>query len=214
MRTAVCTPPGERSEPDFARGAVREGLNRSPAFPGCHATRCATSHSGMLPSRRSIRCPGYDYGRPGGYFVTIGTWRMRSTLGWVTAAGFQPNDLGRIAAQTWQEIPRHFPTVALDTWCVMPNHVHGIVWLQPEDGSPRLRPALGLVVRMFKASAARRINRILGQLGVPVWHRNYYERIIRSRDALEATRRYIELNPRRWWEAKRGPLQDAPWRGG
>jgi REP element-mobilizing transposase RayT len=156
----------------------------------------------MYPCRRSIRLPGFDYGRPGAYFVTIGTWRMRPILGRVTAGGFEPNDLGRIVGENWRRIPDHFPTICLDAWCVMPNHLHGILWLQLADGSPGLSPPLGLVVRIFKASAARRINRMLGMPGAPVWHRNYYERILRTRGVLEHARWYIELNPRRWWQAK------------
>jgi REP element-mobilizing transposase RayT len=34
--------------------------------------------------------------------------------------------------------------------------------------------------------------------GVPVWQRNYYERIIRNDEELARARRYIEENPMRW----------------
>ena len=159
----------------------------------------------MFPNRRSIRLPGFDYRRPGAYFVTIGTWRMKPTLGQVTAAGFDANESGRIVAAAWREIPAHFPTVKLDAWCVMPNHLHGILWLEPADGSPKLCPPLGLVVGLFKSSSARRINHLIGIPGAPVWHRNYYERIIRTRDALDPVRRYIDLNPEKWWEDRLRP---------
>ena len=69
--------------------------------------------------RRSIRLPGYDYSSAGAYFVTICTYK-RDLL-------FDDPVLRRVAEALWQHIPRHFPDVQLDTWVVMPNHVHGII---------------------------------------------------------------------------------------
>jgi len=34
--------------------------------------------------------------------------------------------------------------------------------------------------------------------GVPFWHRNYYEHIIRNEDSLNRIRHYIATNPSRW----------------
>jgi len=153
-----------------------------------------------MHSRRSIRLRAHDYRGPGAYFITVCTDRMLPTLGSVTAGGFAPSTLGKIVAWAWKAIPEHFPTVSLDAWCVMPNHLHGILWLAPADGHPELSPQLGVVVRQFKAAAARGTKLSPGRHDRRIWHRNYYERIIRTRDQLRATRRYIDLNPRRWWE--------------
>jgi REP element-mobilizing transposase RayT len=35
--------------------------------------------------------------------------------------------LGEAARQGWLEIPKHFPSVILDEFVIMPNHVHGII---------------------------------------------------------------------------------------
>jgi REP element-mobilizing transposase RayT len=69
--------------------------------------------------RRSIRLKGYDYAQPGAYFCTIVT-HQRELL-------FDDPVLRRIVETMWQHIPRHAPHVSLDEWCVMPNHVHGIL---------------------------------------------------------------------------------------
>jgi len=37
--------------------------------------------------------------------------------------------LPRMATEFWNEIPRHFPDVALDAFAVMPNHIHGILYV-------------------------------------------------------------------------------------
>ncbi|MFZ1344403.1 transposase [Thiothrix eikelboomii] len=38
-----------------------------------------------------------------------------------------PNEAGILVQQCWEAIPKHFPSVILDEFVVMPNHVHGII---------------------------------------------------------------------------------------
>ena len=39
------------------------------------------------------------------------------------------SDVGKIATQCWEEIPKHFPNAILHEYVIMPNHVHGIIEL-------------------------------------------------------------------------------------
>ena len=73
--------------------------------------------------RRSIRIKGYDYSQPGAYFVTICTRDRECLLGSV----LRLNEFGEIARRCWEEIPGHFPSVELDAFVVMPNHIHAIM---------------------------------------------------------------------------------------
>jgi hypothetical protein len=67
-----------------------------------------------------------------------------------------------------------------------------------------------LVMGYFKMNSARRINELLHSPGIPVWQRNYYERIVHDAPVrgihefpvrgLDSVRRYIRLNPERWQE--------------
>ena len=43
--------------------------------------------------------------------------------------------------------------------------------------------------------------------GVPVWHRNYYERIIRDDRELDAIREYIAANPAKWADDDYHPMR-------
>jgi REP element-mobilizing transposase RayT len=61
------------------------------------------------------------------------------------------------------------------------------------------------LVAGFKSAATRRINEIRGTLGVPVWQRNYYERIIRSDEELNRIRQYIVDNPAHWEHDRENP---------
>ncbi len=47
------------------------------------------------------------------------------------AAAVELSPLGRIVDECWREIPAHFPGVAIPSYVVMPNHIHGIVRITP-----------------------------------------------------------------------------------
>ena len=84
---------------------------------------------GLDRPRRSLRLPGHNYGWDGTYFVTICAHGHVCRFGEVERDGVRLNRHGRLVASAWRTIPRHFPGVALDSWVVMPNHLHGIVKL-------------------------------------------------------------------------------------
>jgi hypothetical protein len=79
--------------------------------------------------RRSIRLAGYDYAQAGAYFVTICAGGRNCLFGEIIDGEMQLNDAGRVATRCWNEIPAHFHHAALDEFVVMPNHVHGIIFI-------------------------------------------------------------------------------------
>ena len=87
------------------------------------------SYDPELHKRRSIRLPKYDYSLPGVYFVTICTQNRKCLFGDIADGIMRPNDAGRTAQRCWDDIPNHFPHVALDMVVIMPNHVHGILMI-------------------------------------------------------------------------------------
>ena len=72
----------------------------------------------------------------------------------------------------------------------------------PEDREAyrlaRRRMTIPLVIGYLKMNSAKRINLLLNCSGVPVWQRNYYERIVRDDPAYKAIRYYIQMNPANW----------------
>ena len=46
------------------------------------------------------------------------------------------NEIGRMAAARWRAIPDHFRQIRLDSFVVMPNHIHGIILLPDGIGDP------------------------------------------------------------------------------
>ncbi len=133
--------------------------------------------------RRSIRLKGYDYSTAGAYFITICTHEREQTFGDVLDRTMVLNELGHIAQLHWQKLARHYSHLIVDRSVVMPNHLHGIILLDlsilhergyANDDSKSISEIIG----SFKTFSARAINKIRQLNGVPVWQRNYYERII------------------------------------
>jgi len=77
--------------------------------------------------RHSIRLKEYDYALPGAYFVTICTRDRACLFGHVMNGEMHLNAAGEIAQRCWEDIPTHFPSVELDAFVIMPNHVHGLI---------------------------------------------------------------------------------------
>lgn len=173
----------------------------------------------MLANRRSIRLRGYDYRSPGSYFVTIVTYDHAKIFGRIENGEMHLSPAGIIARDTWLRIPVLSPWITLDEWVVMPDHIHGILHFgnalllanpkttSAREDNPRPKGApsgsLGAIMAQYKGTSGGRINKLRGLPGARIWHRNYYEHIIRHDDALERIRRYIRLNPTRWQTSRK-----------
>ena len=81
--------------------------------------------------RRSIRLRGYDYAQAGTYFVTICTRNHACLFGEVVDGEMRLNEVGRLVKDEWLRTGTMRPNVRVipQEFVVMPNHVHGIVWL-------------------------------------------------------------------------------------
>jgi REP element-mobilizing transposase RayT len=173
------------------------------------------------PGRRSIRLAGYDYSSSGVYFVTICAFRRMMSFGKIHNAKMIPNAIGTLVEASWFELPIRLPTVELDAFAIMPNHVHGIIVLHNEtraetSSAPtnsNRTPALAHVVQTFKSLAYAGVRRQLRRTG-PLWQRDYYEHIVRTGNALTAIQGYIWENPLRWQFDRENPqsklAQDSP----
>ena len=164
---------------------------------------------------------GYDYSSDGAYFVTICTREREALLGEVIDGVMHLNDAGRLVDGIQHGLSHHFSNVELDEWMVMPNHVHGIIRIvgegfsRPEQDAnegartaPLRRRTLGQVVAYFKHQSTKAINVCWGDPNpaVPIWQRNYYERIIRNDDELNRIRQYIRDNPSNWHHDPENPI--------
>lgn len=159
--------------------------------------------------RRSLRLKGFDYTRPGAYSITICTVMNRHIFGHVVDGVMAFSATGAIVEACWQAIPEHSPTVKPVVFQIMPNHVHGILWITAvgpsnKRNARRNGPAagsLGAVVGSFKSAASRLNNENLAPgARRTLWERDFHDRIIRNEQELAALRAYIRNNPASWSE--------------
>jgi putative transposase len=76
---------------------------------------------------RSIRLKGYDYSRPGYYFVTMCVYGGYYLFGTIKNNIMFLNDWGKMVNKWWLKLIKKYTTINLDAHIVMPNHIHGII---------------------------------------------------------------------------------------
>lgn len=151
--------------------------------------------------RKSIRLRGYDYSKPGRYFVTILTYARKPLFGSLD----WPADLKDITEACWNEIPTHYPEVRLHEFVVMPDHLHGIIEIMPNEAhfkkeQPEIHEyqkiipkSLGSIIRGFKLGVTKKVHEKYPD--IKVWARNYHESIVRNDAMLYRIKNYIKKNP-------------------
>jgi REP element-mobilizing transposase RayT len=122
---------------------------------------------GKKPSMKR-RCEPHNYRDRGIYMLTLCTEGRRPLFGSLkgdTAVAEGPDRphieltaLGRSIAECWRAIPLHYPAIRLLKLCIMPDHIHGVLFVQE-----RMEQHLGQVVNGFKAGT-RKAARELGIL--------------------------------------------------
>jgi putative transposase len=134
--------------------------------------------------RRSLRLPNYDYTLAGCYSLTICSLDRECLFGEIRENEVLLSNVGHVVQSCWDELPLHFPRIILDAMVLMPNHLHAIVFLRPQqaDGSPHSQSALRLgvasgslsaIVRSFKSASTRAANQVGGRPSRSLWQRNY-----------------------------------------
>jgi REP element-mobilizing transposase RayT len=92
-------------------------------------------------NRRSIRLKGYDYSKAGLYFITICTHERKPWFGEIEKDEMVLNEYGQIAFDQWIKLPERYPHMELDAFQIMPNHMHGILWIKHLPVGAGLAPA-------------------------------------------------------------------------
>ncbi len=79
--------------------------------------------------RKYLRLPGYDYSGDGLFFITIDCYHLECRFGKIIKGKMTLNDFGEIAFDEWLKLSDRFDNFQLDTFQIMPNHMHAIVSL-------------------------------------------------------------------------------------
>lgn len=159
----------------------------------------------------SARLSNWDYGSHGLYFITICTKDRVPYFGEIVSerdpktqniASLRRTPIGEIAYQNWLDIPKHFDFIELDEFVIMPNHIHGILFINRPDKQFWEKNKFGIqsqnlasVIRGYKAS----VKTYATQNNIEFnWQPRYHDRVIQNKKEYLNVREYIFKNPEQW----------------
>ena len=183
-------------------------------------------HKYRIPS---ARLQTWDYGANGLYFITICTQNRECYFGDIVETRFIASQIGELVRKYWYEIPEHFPYVKLDTFVVMPNHVHGIIVIDKpygdaigDDGcngrsqlepqpltnktggitgnkNPMIHENISRIIRWYKAKCSFNARKIHADFA---WQTRFHDHIIRDEKSFITIQTYINESPMKWVDDK------------
>ncbi|MCK8816335.1 transposase [Natroniella sulfidigena] len=170
--------------------------------------------------RKRLRLEEYDYSQNGYYFVTLCTKNKESLFGEIINNESSLNEAGQMIEKWWIKLEDKF-NLRLDKYIIMPNHFHGIIQLKTNSCADSISeeddiciekagrhpglplPSLSKIMQWFKTMTTNEYIRKVREddwqpFNKKLWQRSFYDRVIRSEDELNQTRKYIINNPRKW----------------
>ena len=155
--------------------------------------------------KNSLRLQGYDYSRPGAYFITLCTKNGEMMFGEVVYAPCAKMKLtayGTVVQTVLEQVNEHYANLRLEAYIIMPNHIHMLIqiidrgnYAETEITSNPCKALTATVVRTLKTLTTKAI-------GFSLWQRSYYDNIVRNAHEYEIIKNYIENNPSTWAKDK------------
>ena len=153
-----------------------------------------------LPKRKHPRLDDYDYSTTGAYFITICTQSRRCLLSHIVGRGLAPAEIqytvyGRIAQEQLLLLEQRYPSLKIDRYVIMPNHIHAILLLEETAGGSQ-RPTIMDIVCAYKSLTTRQCKKIrpIDKL----FQTSFYEHVIRGYEDYKEIAEYIVNNPKQW----------------
>ena len=179
------------------------------------------AYAGERQPSMKRRCLDHDYSQRGMYMVTLVTEGRRKLFGDVAghsdagpgstgAPRMVLSELGKSVVRCWQSISEHYPEIKLIKLQMMPDHLHGILFVQREMDNH-----LGIVLKGFKTGCNKEYRKlIVGCVATMLQHsgqrqkhtgheegllfeRNYNDRLLLREGQLQRWIDYLDDNPRR-----------------
>ena len=158
------------------------------------------------------RLVGHDYTRRGIYMLTMAVEGRRPLFGRVCGSSADPRveltELGTAVRDEWWNIPNYHPQVKVFALQMMPDHLHGILFI-----SEPLSCGLGGVVRGFKTGCGRAYRRLIAPHYVATQSRQtkkgshpehgllfepgYNDMVLRTDEEYQRWKHYLHDNPSR-----------------
>ncbi|MBO7149129.1 MAG: transposase [Clostridia bacterium] len=151
-----------------------------------------------FPKRKRIRLKGYDYSKPGAYFITICVEGRRKILSNIVVgddADIVPQNnlssIGVICEKFIKNINVKYENAEVNKYVIMPNHIHLIIYLHGTMRASSPTKSIESIIRSFKTMVTKEIGR-------SIWQRSYHDHIIRGEKDYRKIWEYIDTNIIRW----------------
>lgn len=142
----------------------------------------------------------HDYTRVGFYMITILTAERRQLFGVCHDNRVNLSEAGETVKRRWHEIPLHRPTIEASTLVIMPDHLHGIIYVKEQLPKP-----VGDTIRGFKSGITSELRKTFDDPKLEIWEKSFHDRVIMNPETLHEERIYIADNPRRYCLRKAHP---------
>ena len=152
-----------------------------------------------LPQRKHPRLKEYDYSTEGAYYITICTYNRKCLLSQIVGRGLAPAETrytpyGRIAEEQLLLLEKRYPSLKIDQYVIMPNHIHLLLLLN--DSSEDRRPSIPDVMCAYKSLTTRACKEV--QPIDKLFQTSFYEHVIRGHADYIEIAEYILNNPKQW----------------
>ncbi len=155
----------------------------------------------------TTRLRDWNYASRGMYFVTFCVKDRVCCLADVETARWDVSHAGQIVTEEILFTERVRPNIMIDSWIVMPDHVHMIIEIMEEGNGvfekagqrKTIAGSLGQVVNQLKGAVTKRIRAVDPTFA---WLPRFYGTVIRDDVSLERIREYIRNNPQKWREER------------
>ena len=162
------------------------------------------NENGAFPKRKHPRLKYFNYASTGAYYVTICTHNKACLFSRIVGRGLAPAEefdveytkWGALAEQQLLSLATRYPSVIIDRYVIMPNHIHIIFFLHNGTEESDASPTLMDIICTYKSLTTRECRKkgFNGKL----FQASFYEHIIRTPNEYENIATYIYHNPARW----------------
>lgn len=151
------------------------------------------------PKRKKNRLTGFDYSSAGKYFITICTHNKENSLSQIIVGDGSPvpqlTSIGKIVDKYINCINDKYPSVFVDNYVIMPNHIHLLLAIAENNTeNTKISSVIGwfkyFVTKVYNADSIEK---------VPVFQRSYHDHIIRNDKSYQMIYDYINNNPSVWY---------------
>ena len=101
------------------------------------------------------------------------------------------SEIGEQVRQCIEMIEKIYPSVLLEAFVVMPNHVHMLLVFHDFNSNPSLQ----MLIKQFKGAVTKKIE-------FSLWQDDSHVRAVLTAQRHRIVREYIKNNPKRWKEDK------------